>query len=166
MEVKFRQIMEQDFDAVHDLALEGWLFAYGHIDKVELKKLVDGFYSYDKLRVHLDNVGLGKQFFLLAFCEDELVGFCSVIVRGKIGELLNLYIKPELIGRGLGKSLLKKGENFLKKKGVDKYFTFVNKHNEVGFNFYIRNGFEHFAEKDEDDEFEVKVLWCMEKKFV
>jgi len=160
--MEFRQIEEGDFGAVHDLALKGWVFAYKHIGEEKLKELVDDYYSYDKLKESLKNVESGNQFFLLAFDEGKFVGFCSVVVSG---ELLGLYIEPELVGQGLGKSLLKKGEEFLVGKNIGKYFTFVNKHNSLGFDFYVRNEFKRFSDKDKDDEFESKVLWYMEKGF-
>ena len=93
-----------------------------------------------------------------------MIGFCNIAARGDKAELLKLYIEPDRIGKGLGKNLLKLGEEFIRSKGLNRYFTLVNKHNKIGVDFYLRNSFKHYPERDEDDEFESKALWYMEKR--
>ena len=163
--ITFRQIRKKDFKHVHDLALDGWYFAYSHLPKKELKKLVDNYYSTKNLKLSLDSVKKGTGFFALAFDGKKLIGFCHVGLWKRSWELFKLYIDPNLIGKGLGKKLLSVGENFLKSKGCKKYFTFANKHNKIGLDFYMRNGFKRIKEKDEDDEFEKKALRYIEKTF-
>ena len=163
MKIGFRQIRRSDFEHVRDLALKGWYFSYKHLKKKDLKALVKEYYSDTSLEKQLSMVESGKQSFVLAFDKDVLVGFCSIVLKGKKGELLGLYIEPDLIGKGLGKRLLATGEDYLKSKSISDYFTFVNKHNKLGIDFYLKNGFEHRHEKDKDDEFEPKALMYMEK---
>lgn len=164
MDIVFKQIKTKDFDAVHDLALKAWYFSYTHINKKELKKLIDIYYSYNVLKKFLEKVRLNKQSFLLAFDKRKLVGFCNCVIQNDSGELLGLYIEPALIGEGIGKKLLIKAEEFLMNNKIKKYFTFVNKHNSIGINFYLRNKFKRIPEKDKDDEFESKSLLYIEKE--
>lgn len=164
MDIVFRQIKTKDFGAVHDLALKGWYFSYTHIDKKELKKLIDIYYSYNVLKKFLERIRLNAQSFLLAFDKGKLVGFCNCVIQNDFGELLGLYIEPTLIGKGIGKKLLIKAEEFLMNSHIKKYFTFVNKHNSIGINFYLRNKFKCIPEKDKDDEFESKSLLYIEKE--
>jgi N-acetylglutamate synthase-like GNAT family acetyltransferase len=162
--ITFRQLTKKDFQPVHDLALKGWYFAYSHLRKEDLKKLVDAYYTPDILEKSVAAIASGKEFFLLAHERKKLVGFCHVAIREKQGELCRLYIEPDLIGKGLGKKLLLAGEEFLRSQGIKSYFTFTNRHNKTGTDFYLRNGFVHVPEKDKDDEFEKKVLWYLEKQ--
>ena len=72
-------------------------------------------------------------------------------------KLYRIYLLPDYIGQGLGRRLLERGETFLLEHGINTYFCFVHKDNEMGKRFYIRSGFQHIPEKDHDDE------WNMEK---
>lgn len=163
MKISFRQIRRNDFRDVRDLALRGWCFAYKHLKTGDIKRLVEEYYSDKVLEDFLNGTKSGKRLFVLAFDNDKLAGFCNIAIKDKAGGLSALYIEPRLIGRGLGKRLLKLGEDYLKSQGIGRYFTLVNKHNETGINFYLRNGFERSPGKDRDDEFEAKALMYMEK---
>ena len=164
LKLVFKKLARKHFAAVHELALKGWLFAYAHLSKKELEKLVERHYSARALERDLENSRRGKGFFALAFENKKLVGFCHVALRGKSGELCRLYIEPNRIGKGIGKKVLEHGEKFLQRNRVEKYFTFVNRHNRTGINFYLRNGFKRKPTKDKDDEFEDNALWHIEKK--
>lgn len=162
--ITFRQITRKDFKSVHGLALKEWYYAYSHLRKKYLKNLVDKYYSEKDLGHSFNDVKKGKQFFVLACRGNMVVGFCNLILRRDKCELLRLYIDPKLIGKGLGKKLLLLGKAYVKHNKRSKYFTLVNRHNKVGVNFYLRNGFKHLPEKDRNDEFEAKVLWYMHKE--
>lgn len=161
--ITFRQIQKKDFQAIHDLALKGWRFAYRHLMEKDVKKLVDRYYSHKSLERSLSSAKKRTGFFVLAFEKNKLLGFCSVGIRKKRAELYRIYIEPKRIGKGLGKKLLLLAERFLKRKTPKKYFTFVNKQNAIGIGFYLRNGFKQIPSKDKDDEFEPKALLYMEK---
>lgn len=166
MGIVFKPISKKYFQEIHDLALQAWNFSYKHIPKIKLKKLVDRYYSLGSLEQALSESKGEKQFFVLALENNRVAGFCHVAKKGPAGELCRLYIKPSLIGKGLGKKLLQRGEKFLKKRGAKKYFTFVNRHNKIGTGFYLRNGFKRNPKKDKDDEFEQKALWYIEKQLL
>jgi ribosomal protein S18 acetylase RimI-like enzyme len=162
--MELRQLRQRDFTEVRDLAMKDWLFAYSHLPAKEIEKLVRKYYSEKSLKKALAEVQAGRQKFVLAFENRALAGFCNVRLRGRVsGELLRLYVEPALIGKGFGKRLLVEAEAFLRAKGRKKYFAFVNKHNKLGVNFYLRNGFARDPRKDKADEFESKALWYLEK---
>jgi ribosomal protein S18 acetylase RimI-like enzyme len=162
--VSLRPLRKNSFAAVRRLALKGWLFAYSHLPADELAKLVDEYYSNKSLAAGLARARKGSDFFLLAWKRARLLGFCHVGKHGRKGELYRLYIEPRLIGKGLGSSLMRQGEDFLRGKGCKSVFTFVNRHNKTGVKFYLRSGWKRMPARDMDDEFEKKVLWCVEKK--
>lgn len=163
--LKFRGTKESDFSRIRKIALEGWLFSYGYLPKEELTKLVNKYYSENNLTKSLKRVKRGTDMFVVAELRKEVIGFCHIAIRGSKGEILRLYLDKDYIRKGIGKKLLLKGEHFLKSKQCRKCFTFVNMHNKIGSDFYIRNKFKHIKEKDKEDESKTgKVLWYMEKE--
>ncbi len=163
--MKIRNIEESDFSRIKEIALKGWLFSYGYLPAGKLADLVGKYYSENNLKDSLEKAGKGKDSFIVVEVDNKLIGFCHVAAKKLKGELLRLYLDTDYIGKGIGKKLLANGEKFLKAKGCKKYFTFVNMHNRVGVEFYLRNGFAHLPEKDKEDEFRNgRVLWYMEKK--
>ncbi len=141
------------------------MFSYNYLPAEKLANLVDKYYSEKNLKDSLNKVRKGTDSFIAAEVGNKLVGFCHVAVKKTKGELLRLYLDTNYIGKGIGKKLLMKGEEFLISRGYKKYFTFVNMHDRVGVEFYLRNGFTHLPEKDKEDECRNgKVLWYMEKE--
>lgn len=162
--LKFRSTKESDFSRIQEIAMEGWLFAYNYLPQEELTRLVKKYYSEKSLRGSLRMVNEGTDLFIVVEAEKKIIGFCHVTAKSSKSELLKLYLDMDYIGKGIGNKLLAQGENFLKSKGCRKYFTFVNRNNKRGLDFYIRNKFKHLKEKDKEDEFKSgKVLWYMEK---
>jgi len=166
-DLTFRQAAESDFNRIREIALKGWMFAYSHLPKDKLVRLVNKYYSVGSLTISLERVRIGTDSFIVAELDGKAIGFCHVTASIGIGELLRLYIDTSYIRKGVGKGLLLLGEKFLISKKCKKYFTFVNRHNRVGLDFYTRNGFVRAKKKDKEDEFkEGKVLWCMEKNLL
>lgn len=144
--------------------MKGWLFSYSYLPEKELTKLVDKYYSDKSLSGSLKRVKEGTDLFIVAEAEKKIIGFCHVTAKSRVGEIVRLYLDTGYIGKGIGKKLLVRSEEFLKAKGCKKLFTFVNMHNRIGMDFYLRNHFVHIGEKDTEDEFRNgKVLWYMEK---
>jgi len=160
-----RAARKSDFARIREIALAGWLFSYKHIPEKDIKRLVNEYYSERNLIHSLKNARRGTDYFVVAELHGKVIGYGHVTRKGVLGELLKLYLDTWYIGKGVGKKMLMTCEWFLKSRDCRSYFTFVNTHNKLGTNFYIRNGFVHVTEKDEEEEFkEGKVLWCMEKK--
>jgi len=166
MNFLIRQIEKRDFSRIHEIALKGWLFAYGYLPKESLKGLVDEYYSDESLTFSLNRVESGTDFFAVAELNGKIIGFCHVTEENQEGaaELLRLYLDLDYMGHGIAKQLLVNCENFLRDKSCRKYNTFCNKHNKKGIEFYLRNKFLHIENKDKEDEFKNgKVLWHLEK---
>lgn len=162
--VRYRAATSGDFKRIKSIALEGWLFSYSYLPSKKLVELVGEYYSESSLKSSLEKISIGTDFFIVAESGKKVIAFCHVATENKKGELLKLYVDKDYIGKGIGRKLLSKGEEFMKSKGLKKCFTFVNMHNKIGLDFYVKNGFVHMQEKDKEDEFRNgKVLWCMEK---
>jgi ribosomal protein S18 acetylase RimI-like enzyme len=87
-----------------------------------------------------------------------VVGFWHIAQTKQGMKLLRIYLRPGYIGKGIGRTLLRQGEEFIKSRGYHSYFCFVHKDNELGKGFYLRNGFTHLVENDQEDD------WHMEKR--
>jgi len=155
--IKNRQFRKEDVDDIHQIALESWKKTYKDIfDDAFIQEFVDTHYGKEALLSVLPFVDQGEHFFQVATDKNTVVGFCHIGDRGNGMELFRIYIEPSYIGKGVGKSLIAQEENFIKSKKADSYFCFVHQDNELGKNFYIRNGFVHIPENDKDGEWHMK----------
>lgn len=133
--IEYRQIRQDDAEGIHEVALKSWENTYKDIfDDAFIQKFVDTNYGKDSLLSVLPAVNQGKHFFQVAIDKNTIVGFCNIGDRGSGMELFRIYIDPIYIGKGVGKSLITQGEDFVKSKGVDSYFCFVHQDNELGKN--------------------------------
>jgi len=72
----------------------------------------------------------------------EIIGTIMAGNDGRRGHIYHLMVKPEYREYGIGKKLLEKVENGLKKAGIRKIFLVVYKKNKLGNNFWGNNGYE------------------------
>lgn len=151
--IVYRPIHTSDADAVFAVAQEAWRFTYASIfDPAFIEQFVRRNYAPDHLRALVPLVDSGALFFDVAVDADRVIGFCNIGVVVEGAQLLRIYLLPAYIGRGIGSELLRRGEAFLRDRGFDRYFCYVHKDNELGKRFYLRQGFIHRAERDQDDE--------------
>ncbi len=157
--IAYRPIRMCDADAVFAVAQEAWRFTYASIfDPVFIEQFVSRNYAPEQLRALALRVDSNDLFFDIAVEADQVVGFCNIGVTAQGAQLFRIYLLPAYIGRGIGSELLRRGEAFLRSRKVDRYFCFVHKDNELGKRFYLRQGFIHRVERDQDDE------WYIEKR--
>ncbi len=63
-------------------------------------------------------------------------------------ELFRIYLLPEYIGKGTGRRLLLRWEEFLSERGVRKYAVYIHSKNKIGKDFYRKNGLIRAKELD------------------
>jgi ribosomal protein S18 acetylase RimI-like enzyme len=155
----YRSFSEADAPGVHDVALESWRHTYRTIfDSAFIENFVHNNYAPERLINLVTRIQNGEMFFDVALVDSQIVGFCHIgIIPDQRAQLFRIYLSPSYIGQGIGRKLLQLGEPFIIAKGLNSYFCFVHKENELGKAFYLRNGFQHVPEKDNDDE------WYIEK---
>jgi diamine N-acetyltransferase len=157
MEPTYRSFTEADAAAVHDVVLESWKYTYRTIfDSAFIENFVRNNYAPERLTSLVPRIQNGEMFFHLAVIESQVVGFCNIGITAQGAQLFRIYLLPSYIGQGIGRSLLHLGEAFIAAKGLNSYFCFVHKDNELGKTFYFRNGFRHVVEKDHDDEWHIE----------
>ena len=158
-EVIVRPITESDAPNIRAVALEAWQYTYRTIfDQQFIENFVNRNYAPERILSLFPRLQAGTMYFNVAEDESKIVGFCNVGIDGQVAELYRIYLLPDYIGRGLGRRLLERGEEFLQEHGINTYSCFVHKDNEIGKRFYVRSGFQRIPDKDQDDE------WYMEKK--
>ena len=147
--LEYRQLCENDFEKIYNVALEAWNYTYKNIfTSSYIKNYVDKFYSQEVMQKQLLLIEKGEMFFEIAKENESIIGFCNIEVKDNDkAELLRIYLKPSYIGKGVGKKLLLLGEEFLTSKGVKKLYCYAHKENKLGQQFYLKNGFKIASEK-------------------
>ncbi len=157
-EIVYRQLRESDASSVQAVALEAWRHTYHMIFEPQfIEDFVRRNYAPEVTVSLLPRIESGGMFFDVAEHESKIVGFCNIGLIEQRAQLLRIYLLPPYIGQGLGRKLLQLGEEFVVSRGISTFFCYVHKDNGLGKGFYLRNGFRHVAEKDNEDE------WYMEK---
>jgi ribosomal protein S18 acetylase RimI-like enzyme len=157
-DVVIRPINESDAPSIHAVALEAWMHTYRTIFNQQfIQDFVNRNYAPETILSLFSGIQAGSIFFDVAECGSKVIGFCNIGITKQGAELYRIYLLPAFIGQGIGRRLLERGEEFVVKHGMDLYFCFVHKNNEIGKQFYLKYGFKHISAKDKDDE------WFMEK---
>lgn len=87
--------------------------------------------------------------------ENKLVGFLNVVIRERmgifedtyIGMILDVFVKEEKRGEGVGGQLTNKAERWIKKKGVNVAVLTVSPENERAVRFWEDIGYETYLLK-------------------
>lgn len=156
-----RPFTAADTPAVYDVALEAWQYTYRAIyDAAYIAAFVHRHYAPDRLVALMPQMASGAMFFQVAVTDNQVVGFCHLGITTDGAELRRLYLRPSHLGRGIGWTLLQRGEAFVAARGCAQYFCLVHQANELGKRFYLRHGFRHCAERDQGE------AWDMEKTLI
>jgi len=157
--IVYRSLLTSDADAVFAVAREGWQFAYATIfDPVFIDQFVRTNYASERLGELVSLVEANQMFFDMALDADQISGFCNIGVTARSAQLFRIFLRPAYIRRGIGNTLLERGERFVWTHGFASYCCFVHKDNELGKRFFLRHGFRHRPESDQNNE------WYMDKQ--
>lgn len=155
--ITYRKMHLEDAEMIIQTALEGWEYTYKDIFSPDfIQNYISNSYSLERLQGIAPAVAENRLFFDVAVAEEIIVGFCNIGLKPH-PELYRIYLRPAYIGKGIGTTLIQRGEDFLTTHNIVSYQCYVHKDNEQGKKFYIRQGFIHKPLQDTDDE------WCMEK---
>src|ERR1700759_5206384 len=92
-------------------------------------------------------------FVWLAYADDEPAAVCvvsyaiSTSIGGLVAKLDDVYVAPQLHGRGVGTQMMKSLIQELKGKRVRRIDTSVHRGNHAADNFYRKNGFAMLGEE-------------------
>ncbi|WMT53152.1 GNAT family N-acetyltransferase [Ferroplasma acidiphilum] len=143
MPIIIRKLAEGDEESVKEVATASWNFAYAGIYSDEyIKQWLEDHYSLESIikdiKKSLNNEEL---LFLGAFLDSQCAGFIELKFSHGEADLLRLYLLPEKIWLGYGKSLLKEAEDFFLKKSIKRCKLEVNCKNFRAISFYKNSGF-------------------------
>ena len=157
--ISYRSLQASDTEAVFAVAREAWQFTYATVfDPAFIDQFVRTNYAPERLRELVPLVEAREICFDVALDTDQIIGFCNIGMSARGAQLFRIYLRPAYIGGGIGSRLLERGEGFVRERGFPLYYCFVHKDNELGRCFYLRHGFRHHRESDENDD------WYMEKQ--
>lgn len=151
--LNIRNFEEKDIEAVVDIQIAGWKTAYqGIIDQ----DFLDSMNREEKIEKRKSTYKNSP--FVVADINNEIVGFCrycyEVISKDGEGydcEIMALYVKPDLKGKGIGKALINYVKTDMKQHGKTKMILWCLKENYPSRKFYEKVGgqpieCEHYAE--------------------
>lgn len=142
MDIKIRNVTENDLPAVVDIQIKGWQTAYkGIIDD-------DFLNSMDKEKiVERRKKDYEKGYFIIAILDEEIVGFSryndKVVSKDSDNfdsEIIALYVKPELKGYGIGSQMFNYIKKHLKEKERNNMIIWCLKENYPSRKFYEKMG--------------------------
>ena len=147
----------EDVEAIAGISVRGWRFAYrGHVPD----EILDGLSEEERARGWGERVRHpGDTRAWVVEREGSVVGFAFTgpgrdpDLPPTAGDVYALYVEPAAVGTGLGRELLARAVDDLRKRGFQPIVVWVLRENERARRFYERTGFrEDGATKVEDYE--------------
>lgn len=144
--VAIREARPDDAERLHELILAGLEDKTSEVYSENVDKFgipedyVKRAFSREAL---MEAVADGKQLFLVAVDDGNLVGFAQTIRQdGNTAELDRIFLFPTYTGKGIGTQLLNKTLESLKKEGIIKLTVKAGRDETSARRFYEKNGFQ------------------------
>lgn len=138
-----REANAQDAEEISRIIARSWRGAYqGLIDPVYLDRLPEEYWL-PAMRSWLSS---GRMYGFLAEANNQPVG-CVICGRGRDedhatwGEIVSLYVLPDMMGRGVGAALLNAAMDSLRHDGYDRVYLWCIQGNDRADRFYQHHGF-------------------------
>ncbi|CAN5194190.1 hypothetical protein BH09PAT1_BH09PAT1_3110 [soil metagenome] len=124
-----------------------------HIDPIKRLRILPG-YGDAELKKVLNQIAEQEGIFYLAVAGSEIAGFITAtiyrqtpedqlgVIPSSVGRVTNLYISPFHRQKGLGTTLIKKTEEYVKSKGCDVMKIEVFAPNEAAQSLYQKLGYQ------------------------
>jgi ribosomal protein S18 acetylase RimI-like enzyme len=139
--INLEPLAREDFATIATLARTIWLAHYtAMITKEQIEYMLDGRFTPENLQRYLN---AGDRWMRVLRLDRQAVGYLSYALTGAPRELKleQLYLLPNLHGRGLGKRMLEHVQAHAAALGCDVLMLQVNKHNSKAIEVYRRTGF-------------------------
>lgn len=104
----------------------------------------DDFWSVDTLKSEL--MGPNKAY-IVAKQDEEIIGFAGCMKNFPEIEIMNIVVKKNCRGKGIGKMLLQKMIENAKNDGAQEIFLEVNENNKVARQLYQNAGFSEMGKR-------------------
>ena len=122
-------------------------------DKDDIEKLHEIIAEMDECDIGLrderfkEALGSRLSSYLVATCEDKAIGFLNlwhipdIVDGGFIGVIPDCYVLGEYRCRGVGKMLMESAMDLGRKRGINKYFSWVDPANKPAISLLKKFGF-------------------------
>ena len=138
-----REATAEDAALISRIIARSWCGAYQElIDPVYLSRLPEEYWL-PSMRSWLAS---GRMYGFIAE-QDERPAGCVICGRGRDedhadwGEIVSLYILPEVMGQGVGSALLTEALTALREDGYDRVYLWAIEGNKRALRFYRKHGF-------------------------
>ncbi len=155
MSIEIRKAKKEDIDEVVEL---WYTLASMHEDMMEGYDLSEN--AKEHWKDFVEN-GLKRKGMCTFVAEDQevLVGFLNVVIRERleifkkteIGMILDVFIKKERRGEGIGSLLTERAEKWVENKGVEVAVITVSPRNKEGVEFWEDRGYDTYLLKKRAD---------------
>jgi diamine N-acetyltransferase len=139
--LSFTPLVDSDFATVAALGADIWRAHYVKlIGAPQVEYMLAGRFAPERLAKYL---GAKDRWFYILRLEGKAAGYCSYALTERYGELKleQLYLLPELHGRGLGRFMLQHVEAEAALLGCSTIMLTVNKGNTSAISVYEHTGF-------------------------
>ena len=129
----------------------------------DMEKFLAEQFTHEAL---MQEVGAAGNYFLLAYADDEPVGYARLRERETFPErmeIARLYATAAMVGKGVGKALMQACINLAREQGKQTVWLGVWEKNVRAINFYTAWGFEKVGEHDFVLGTDVQRDWIMQK---
>lgn len=147
-DIIIRKAHIEDLKEVAGIAVNGWKAAYKGIIDEEYLKNMSVEETYRKIKE-----GYQKNKYIVAELNNEIVGFCRYTLNysksdeNADGEIIALYVKPELKYNGIGTKMFNYVMNGFEKNGNHRIVLGCLKENYPSRKFYEKMGGKVYTEK-------------------
>lgn len=167
--ITVRYATPADAELIADLSRQTFYESYvSYNTKEDMDKFMSEQFTKEALMKEVEMPG---NIFLLAYRDHEVKGYVRMRESKTPSELDNLYAIEiariyactKVIGKGVGSALMQKCIEVAKENGKQIIWLAVWPKNQRAINFYIKCGFEKFAEQDFVLGKDVQQDWLMKK---
>jgi ribosomal protein S18 acetylase RimI-like enzyme len=137
--------------------------------KEDMDKFMNEQFTREAL---MEEVGAENNIFLLAYDEEKPVGYARIrennnppsLGTSNAMEIARIYAATNAIGKGIGKVLMQKCIEIAKARNRELVWLGVWEKNQRAIDFYVKWGFEKFADHDFVLGNDIQKDWLMKKK--
>ncbi len=148
-----RQATSRDGDAIGRVQVETWRAAYAGLLPDETIAGFDVAHRQRLWREGLTRTPRPGSATLVAELDGDVVGFTSLGAASEedeAGEIYAIYVHPSCWGLGVGRTLIERAEDSLRRSGFRTALLWVLERNERAERFYRAAGWSQDGRKDED----------------
>lgn len=167
--INIRIADKNDAELIADMSRQTF---YDSFETQNTKEDMDIFLSKTFTKeILMNEVGAERNIFLLAYDNDEPVGYVRMrennmppqLGTDRAMEIARIYSIKTSIGKGIGRALMQKCIDIAKERNHHTVWLGVWEHNQRAIDFYTRWGFEKFSDHDFILGNDVQKDWLMKK---